>query len=57
MSVALRREATGATGRLFPVLDADISLSPAGEHTARLALAGSYRPRPAASAPRWTRPS
>lgn len=44
MSVALRWEATGVAGGLFPVLDADISLSPAGEHAARLALAGSYRP-------------
>jgi hypothetical protein len=44
MTIALRWEATGATGGLFPVLDADISLSPAGEHSTRLALSGSYRP-------------
>ncbi|HEV2377584.1 MAG TPA: hypothetical protein VGS19_36145 [Streptosporangiaceae bacterium] len=44
MTVALRWEATGATGSLFPVLDADISLSPAGEQSARLALSGVYRP-------------
>jgi hypothetical protein len=43
MTLALRWEATGVTGSLFPVLDADIMLSPAGEHATRLALAGSYR--------------
>lgn len=44
MTVALRWEATGTAGGLFPVLDANISLSPAGEHSTRLALSGSYRP-------------
>jgi len=44
MTVALRWEATGAAGGLFPVLDANISLSPAGERSTRLALTGSYRP-------------
>jgi hypothetical protein len=44
MTIAVRWEATGATGGLFPVLDADISLSPAGEQSTRLALSGSYRP-------------
>jgi hypothetical protein len=44
MTIALRWEATGATGSLFPVLDADISLSPAGEASTRLTLSGSYRP-------------
>jgi hypothetical protein len=44
MTVGLRWEAVGAADRLFPVLDANISISPAGEETARLALAGSYRP-------------
>lgn len=43
-TVALRWEATGASGGLFPVLDANICLSPAGEQSARLALSGSYRP-------------
>jgi hypothetical protein len=43
MTVGLRWEATGAAGALFPVLDANISISPAGDETARLALAGSYR--------------
>ncbi len=44
MTVGMRWEATGATGALFPVLDADITISPAGDQTARLALAGCYRP-------------
>jgi hypothetical protein len=44
MTVGLRWEAAGAAGSLFPVLDANISISPAGDDTARLALAGSYRP-------------
>ena len=44
MTVALRWEATGAAGGLFPVLDANISLAPAAEHATRLALTGSYRP-------------
>jgi hypothetical protein len=44
MTVGLRWEAAGATGGLFPVLDANISISPAGDDAARLALAGSYRP-------------
>jgi hypothetical protein len=35
-------------GSLFPVLDADITLSPAGEHATTLALAGAYRPPPGA---------
>jgi hypothetical protein len=44
MSVGLRWEAVGATGGLFPVLDATITIGPAGETASRLALAGSYRP-------------
>jgi hypothetical protein len=44
---ALRWEATGPGGRLFPALDADVSLAPAGEHSTRLSLAGVYRPSPA----------
>lgn len=43
MTLALRWEATGVTGALFPVLDADITLSPAGQQATRLALVGSYR--------------
>jgi hypothetical protein len=42
--LALRWEATGLGGRPFPVLDADMSLTPAGEHSTRLSLAGVYRP-------------
>ncbi len=42
--LALRWEATGPGGKLFPVLDADISLTPAGEQSTRLSLAGVYRP-------------
>jgi hypothetical protein len=43
MTLGLRWEATGVVSGLFPVLDADISVTPAGEHMTRLALAGSYR--------------
>ena len=42
--LALRWEATGPGGRPFPALDADMSLTPAGEHSTRLSLAGVYRP-------------
>ena len=38
--LALRWEATGPGSTLFPALDADIWLTPAGEHSARLSLAG-----------------
>jgi hypothetical protein len=41
--VTLRWEATGAGSALFPVLDADITLTPAGEDACRLALSGAYR--------------
>lgn len=44
MTVGARWEATGITGALFPVLDADINLTPAGAKATRLALAGTYRP-------------
>ncbi len=51
MTTGLRWEATGATGSLFPVLDANISISPAADvstagrkESARLTLAGIYRP-------------
>jgi hypothetical protein len=44
MTIGMRWEAAGATSTLFPVLDANITISPAGDQTARLALAGSYRP-------------
>jgi hypothetical protein len=42
--LALRWEATGHTGGLFPALDADITLVPAGEQATRVTLAGAYRP-------------
>jgi hypothetical protein len=44
LTLSLRWEATGAMGRLFPVLDANIILVPAGEGGCQLALAGAYRP-------------
>src|SRR5260370_41127081 len=40
----LRWEATGAAGRLVPVLDANLALTPDGEEHSRLALTGAYRP-------------
>jgi hypothetical protein len=43
-TVALRWEATGVTGDLFPVLDAQLTLAPDGEQRSRLELVGSYRP-------------
>jgi hypothetical protein len=42
--LALRWEVRGPGGRLFPVLDADLTLTPAGENAASLTLAGAYRP-------------
>jgi hypothetical protein len=42
--LAIRWEATGPGGRLFPVLDADIRLAPAGERATLLTMVGSYRP-------------
>ena len=44
LTLVLRWEATGVMGRLFPVLDANITLIPAGENASQLALAGAYRP-------------
>jgi hypothetical protein len=44
----LRWHATDGGGSLFPVLDADITLSPDGEHATVLALAGAYRLPPGA---------
>jgi hypothetical protein len=43
MALALRWEAAGVTSALFPVLDADITVTPAGQRATRLALAGCYR--------------
>ena len=42
--LALRWEAAGPGGGLLPVLDADLTLAPAGESVTTLQLAGSYRP-------------
>lgn len=42
--LTLRWEAAGPGGGLFPALDADVTLSPAGPRTAKLRLDGSYRP-------------
>jgi hypothetical protein len=44
MSVGFRWEATGDTAALFPVLDADLVLSPASPGTCTLACSGVYRP-------------
>ena len=41
--LALRWQAAGPGGGLFPALDADMSLTPAGQRSARLSLAGVYR--------------
>ena len=42
-TLVLRWEAAGPGGRLFPVLDADLTLAPYGESASLLALAGVYR--------------
>ncbi len=42
--VPLRWEATGRMGRLFPVLDANLTLSESGDGRAILRFAGVYRP-------------
>ncbi len=42
--LAIRWEVTGPGGGLFPVLDADITVHPAGENATLLTLAGAYRP-------------
>src|SRR5215469_13972423 len=44
VGLAIRWEATGSAGELFPVLDADIRLARAGERTAMLTMSGVYRP-------------
>jgi hypothetical protein len=44
MVVPVRWEATGIVGRLFPVLDANLSLSESRDGTAVLRFAGVYRP-------------
>ncbi len=42
--LAIRWEAAGAGSGVFPVLDADLRLAPAGEQLTLLTLTGSYRP-------------
>jgi hypothetical protein len=42
--LAIRWEATGPGGGLFPVLDADLRLASVGEQVTLLAMAGVYRP-------------
>ena len=42
--LTLRWKAIGPGGRLFPALDGDITLTPAGKHATWLRLAGAYRP-------------
>jgi hypothetical protein len=44
MTTGMRWEAIGVTGGLFPVLDADINLSPEQGQSTRLTLNGVYRP-------------
>jgi hypothetical protein len=44
VTVALRWEASGVTGDLFPVLDAQLTLTADGADRSRLELIGSYRP-------------
>jgi hypothetical protein len=42
--LAIRWDATGTGSGLFPVLDADLRLAPAGDGLTLLTLAGAYRP-------------
>ena len=42
--LALRWEVHGPGGRLFPVLDADLTLTADGENSSLLVLEGAYRP-------------
>lgn len=42
--LALRWEARGLGGRLFPVLDADLTLTPEAANSTTLTLSGAYRP-------------
>jgi len=44
--MTLRWEATDSGGRLFPALDADISVIPDGEHAVLIGLTGVYRAAP-----------
>jgi hypothetical protein len=42
--LALRWEAVGPGGGLFPVLDADLTMAPHGESQTLLTMSGAYRP-------------
>ena len=44
VGLAIRWEATGPGGGLFPVLDADLTMAPDGERATIVTLAGAYRP-------------
>ena len=44
MVLSLRWEATGVTGRMFPVLDADLTVTPADAGQTLMRLDGAYRP-------------
>jgi hypothetical protein len=44
VGLAIRWEATGPGGGLFPVLDADLTMAPIEERVTILTLAGAYRP-------------
>src|SRR5260370_13413423 len=44
MVLSLRREATGLTGGLFPVLDADLTVTPGDAGQTLMRLDGAYRP-------------
>jgi hypothetical protein len=43
VTMAMRWQATDATGQLFPALDADITLTPEGGQNTRVTLTGVYR--------------
>jgi hypothetical protein len=43
VTVGMRWEATGVTGRLFPALDADITLTAEGDQATAVTLTGVYR--------------
>jgi hypothetical protein len=57
MVAALRWEAIGPHGELFPVLDANLTLVPAGVESTMLRLAAAYRPPPDAVGARLDRPA
>jgi hypothetical protein len=44
MTAPIRWEAAGTGGELFPVLDADLTMTPDGDSRIRLRLAGAFRP-------------